>query len=676
MNEALKGLFDLDKFDVMNESIGQPIVEDVECIRLFENLDVLLESEDSYITESKVADFLKVSWEKFVAAALKIIRLIIDKFRGIDGNKEVEINLKVKFDDLIELLHKLATFGHEMHGNDPPSLDEIKEDLKEAESAVGKIKVTVTLNQIRDLERVFKSFTKNIERTIRDLVAKGLAMKPNDDGMDMLGKILKGQGMLDEHIETAKGKAKEMMDKVKKILPDVRELLFGIKRLVIQVLRDAQAAVIQAQKGGAKTESFEDIFDIDIFSESASGTTITTEGLAKLMGVSITGGDKESPSNSGHKDGYAKVAIPGGEKESPSTSGYNDGFGKISIPAGATIDQKTYNTALVRLQQSFKEGYETIEILRSVNVVEEDVNISQEDFEQEMLEQAMFESYINGPYFESSNAENKDKIKEVVGKIQDEIEGGGPHNLLPSRALRKLFGRGAAIKAKAWQTVGIFYTTPSQLSSALKDFEKEFGDKLDGLKLSAGKLKYDTGMTNPHVKSAWGWGLLVALFIGGPLVSKLMMGPMLKASFGALANVFAGGGMGAKFWALSAASTAATAATGVATSQVVGSQRAKKQRRIKKGVPYILVVTSEGGKMEDVEVKLTKEDEAKVEKNLGSKEAPKELKEFVEMYSESYDGEAYADLFEADAGADDTGLPEDSDEKTEEVEEENECGDE
>ena len=111
---------------------------------------------------------------------------------------------------------------------------------------------------------------------------------------------------------------------------------------------------------------------------------------------------------------------------------------------------------------------------------------------------------------------------------------------------------------------------------------------------NAAKLGYDTAMTNPHIRSTWGWGLIAMLFLPG--------------------GIFAG----------------------FVGSQVAGMIRADNMKEKRGGIPYLLIVSSEKEKVADIKITLTKEDIAKVEKKL--KEDPKgkdakEFKEFVEFYA-------------------------------------------
>ena len=283
-----------------------------------------------------------------------------------------------------------------------------------------------------------------------------------------------------------------------------------------------------------------------------------------------------------------------GVSETPSGKPYD--AAAVKIPKGEAISAETYNCALAALKKSFKEGYEIMGMLENATIVEDvGIGTKQDSFTEAAMDKAMFESFANGPYFESSADDNKYEIKRAVGKIEDGITPGrDEYALLPSSKLQRLFARSEELKARTWQTVGVFYCKPKELTDALDYYSNKYKDELGDFSFNAAKLGYDTAMTNPHIRSTWGWGLIAMLFLPG--------------------GIFAG----------------------FVGSQVAGMIRADNMKDKRGGIPYLLIVSSDKEKVADIKITLTKEDIAKVEKKL--KEDPKgkdskEFKEFVEFYA-------------------------------------------
>lgn len=316
-----------------------------------------------------------------------------------------------------------------------------------------------------------------------------------------------------------------------------------------------------------------ELFDLDsIFGESAN---TNSDDIMKL-------------------DLFGEGADGVGVSETPSGKPYD--AAAIKVPKGEVITAETYNSALAALKKSFKEGYEIMGMLENAVIVEGvGIEAKQDSFTEAAIDKAMFESFTNGPYFEAAADDNKYEIKRVVSKVEDGITPGrDEYALLPSSKLQRLFARAEDLKARSWQSVGVFYCKPKELTDALSYYSNKYKEELGDFTFNAAKLGYDTAMTNPHIRSTWGWGLVAMLFLPGSLI------------------------------------------TGFIGSQIAGMIRANGMKEKRGGIPYLLIVSSEKEKVADIKITLTKEDIAKVEKKL--KEEPKskdekEFKEFVEFYA-------------------------------------------
>ena len=85
--------------------------------------------------------------------------------------------------------------------------------------------------------------------------------------------------------------------------------------------------------------------------------------------LSVPGGYKERPS-SAFKD--VMITVPGGDSERPHAKAANGG--ETGIPSGtkAMLDSDTYNVALNKLQQSFKEAYNVVGALKNSVIVDDE----------------------------------------------------------------------------------------------------------------------------------------------------------------------------------------------------------------------------------------------------------------------------------------------------------------
>lgn len=145
-------------------------------------------------------------------------------------------------------------------------------------------------------------------------------------------------------------------------------------------------------------------FNLDIFEESLDDDTIIYE----------ESGDK-NPSGTEHG-----VTIPGGNGETPSSKPYD--ASSIPVPAKTTITADQYNSALANLKKSFKEAAEVVEVLENASVITKTPEELQMEFTESYLENALLESYEDGPIFEAVDRSDKDAVKDIVRKLRPKVE--------------------------------------------------------------------------------------------------------------------------------------------------------------------------------------------------------------------------------------------------------------
>jgi len=116
------------------------------------------------------------------------------------------------------------------------------------------------------------------------------------------------------------------------------------------------------------------------------------------INIPIPGGLKETPS-SRPKDEHS-ISIPGGLSETPTAKPKD--ASSISVPSGTTLSSSAYNDALTRLQKSYKESIETLELMKQIPVVEE--------------------SY-DGMFIEAFDGEAKSDVKRIVKELKSKITG-------------------------------------------------------------------------------------------------------------------------------------------------------------------------------------------------------------------------------------------------------------
>jgi len=169
----------------------------------------------------------------------------------------------------------------------------------------------------------------------------------------------------------------------------------------------------------------------------------------------------------------------------------------ITIPQSKEIDADVYNQALTDLQKSFKETVElmdgALDNLKGVTIRPKSLDSVQEDYTELAIQKAMYESVINGPYFEAVKADNKEEIKEIVQSLKATVlekaarEAGGKF-IKPMWIARFLLNSMSQIMQVAWnnrlwQIVGIVYCERGNIEKFMDDLNGKFADELGKYKL-------------------------------------------------------------------------------------------------------------------------------------------------------------------------------------------------
>jgi len=177
------------------------------------------------------------------------------------------------------------------------------------------------------------------------------------------------------------------------------------------------------------------------------------------------------------------IPVPGGDSETPKAKPYDDK--SIPVPNKVTLTTDQYDAALAALKKSFKEGYELMEMLENVQVIDDSLIRQQEAFE----EAALVEAMISGPMFEAVNRSDKEKIRDLVKDLRsdvvDEIEKEGLDfydlgwwNRLKSRFNMRVFGQNFY-----WQMIGMFDIETQNATDFCKRLTEKFADKLGKYKI-------------------------------------------------------------------------------------------------------------------------------------------------------------------------------------------------
>ena len=104
----------------------------------------------------------------------------------------------------------------------------------------------------------------------------------------------------------------------------------------------------------------------------------------------------------------------------------NSGEKAISVPNDVKLDVDTYNQALDALKKSFKEGVEVLDMLQKFTIdsdfISESTFTEQEEYTDEAITEAVFNSYLEGPIFEAVNRSDKKPIKAITNKCRNHVE--------------------------------------------------------------------------------------------------------------------------------------------------------------------------------------------------------------------------------------------------------------
>lgn len=232
----------------------------------------------------------------------------------------------------------------------------------------------------------------------------------------------------------------------------------------------------------------EELFNLDsIFSESTNDDVNTGDDIMKLnlFGEGTNMGVVETPSGKPY-DAEA-----------------------ISVPKTEVITVDAYNSALVSLKKSFKEGAEIMEMLEKVKVVPNKTpDDEQKTFTENAIYEAMVDSYYDGPIYESVQKENKAEIKALAKKVRKQlckftrrikwyfkkINTGVRLGLLDPFILSKFSND---LKLYSWQMVCLIYMARgTAVKESIKSLNDEFaeilGDKYE-LKVVKIKMGWVTG---------------------------------------------------------------------------------------------------------------------------------------------------------------------------------------
>lgn len=285
-----------------------------------------------------------------------------------------------------------------------------------------------------------------------------------------------------------------------------------------------------------------EILKLNLFGEEAEFRTNEFAFNPKTSGDNLPtstmnppGGRKEDPTANEYDKGQSvDVSPPGGRGEKPSAQIYDKGQSvSIGIPQGTTLDSGTYNKALSRLQQSYKE---TMNMMEFVNAQMELLSnatvipISEEEYAMneamDVANEAMYNHLMDGPMFEKADKADKSEIKGItktlIPKVKSKISGKTDSKFVKPnliiRALVDLPFRGhkalhTVWTNRLWQIIGIVYSERDNMAALLKELNEEFKDELGGYSILANKMNkgvIDLFRTKFNWKSAkCAWTLVV-----------------------------------------------------------------------------------------------------------------------------------------------------------------------
>ena len=204
-------------------------------------------------------------------------------------------------------------------------------------------------------------------------------------------------------------------------------------------------------------------------------------------------GNNEIPEKPTAKlEGDTTNQLPGGEQ--PATR-----------PKDETKIMTVYNSAMDALKKSFKEATELIDMLTNCTIVESTL----EDQQDEFTENAIYESYINGPYFERVARTDKDEVKEIVKSIKSKItskcKGKNAKFYQPNKFMR-WFVSGEWWYTRLWQILGVVLIEEHNVDEIAKDLTEQLKDELGEYKILPAKAPWgflDMFRTKVNWKNQW-----------------------------------------------------------------------------------------------------------------------------------------------------------------------------
>lgn len=212
----------------------------------------------------------------------------------------------------------------------------------------------------------------------------------------------------------------------------------------------------------------------------------------------------------------SKIAIPGGDSETPKSKPYD--LKSIPTSGSKEITVDTYNKAITAIKQMFKEGTEVIEFLESCNIVEKSTERKQQEFAESAIDDALLESYENGPIFEAVDRSDKKEVKKIVSSIRKSIKDNLRDQnvtfyhpkliirlltgIIPVAQTNLLAGFQQIWTTRLWQVVGICHLESGNIKTLSKLLNDTYKDELGEYKFlfaSAVPALYDA------FKLKFGW---------------------------------------------------------------------------------------------------------------------------------------------------------------------------
>lgn len=171
---------------------------------------------------------------------------------------------------------------------------------------------------------------------------------------------------------------------------------------------------------------------------------------------------------------------------------------KIPVPEKTELTASVYNDALAKLKKLMNESSELMQTLVDVEVIQESIEDTQAKFTDQLLENAIMESYCVGPYFEAATKESKSDIQAAVEKIKKLVKSNGKdeYTLKPISLLSYLFARYPGVTSTGpqrkwigvsklnpiiWQMCGVFFCHPNEFNDAIDHYKTKFADELGEL---------------------------------------------------------------------------------------------------------------------------------------------------------------------------------------------------